>query len=63
VGPARPDFARLQRNIEVVVLRDRDDIEVCVSLDVLEDALDGIEAVAVASVDVEVSFAHELGPF
>jgi hypothetical protein len=63
VVSARPGLARSECSLEVVVLRDRDDVEVRVSVGVLEDALYGVEAVAVLGVNVEVSFAHGLAPF
>jgi hypothetical protein len=45
------------------MLGNRNHIEASVRFDVLEDALYGIEAVAVAGVDVKVSFAHVWGHF
>ena len=53
-----PRLARSQRYLEAVVFGDRDDVEVGLRLDVVEDALDGIEAVAGVGVDMKVGFAH-----
>jgi hypothetical protein len=54
----RRQLAGAQAGGEVVVLGDGEHIQLAAPIDVTQDGCDGIEAVAVGGVDVEVSLTH-----